>query len=154
MPALANANRIGRLARPPGNSARAARKGNDRMAKKKVTSGGMGFEIALKRLEEIVHRLEEEEIPLETSLKLFEEGQKLARACEDQLRAAENQVRVLMESAGGEIVETDYDEDNEDAPADTIADDGGNQGTDAAAKDDSFGDTDGKSKDKDDDLPF
>ena len=39
------------------------------MAKKKVT-----FEEAMTRLEEIVDRLEREEVPLEEAVKLYQEG--------------------------------------------------------------------------------
>lgn len=60
-------------------------------------------------LEAIVKRLEEEEIPLESALKLFAEGQTLARACEEQLRAAENEVRKLLEKADGAIEEAPLD---------------------------------------------
>ncbi|HOE97685.1 MAG TPA: exodeoxyribonuclease VII small subunit [Candidatus Sumerlaeota bacterium] len=68
-----------------------------------------GFEQSLKQLEEIVRRLEEEEVPLETSLQLFADGQRLVRACEAQLKAAENQVRQLLENAAGEIEEQAFD---------------------------------------------
>ena len=89
------------------------------MGQRKRTRGEQNFETSLKKLEEIVRRLEEEEIPLETSLKLFAEGQTLARACEEQLRAAENQVRVLMENASGEIQETDLPQENSTAESTT-----------------------------------
>ena len=69
------------------------------MARGKSSGSSLDFEKSLKKLEEIVQKLEEEEIPLESALKLFAEGQQLARACGDQLRAAENRVRQLMESA-------------------------------------------------------
>ena len=44
------------------------------------------FEAALARLEEIVRSLESGELALEQSLKLFEEGVKLARVCNARLR--------------------------------------------------------------------
>ena len=46
------------------------------------------FEIALKRLEEISDLLENEDTPLEDSIKLFEEGIELKEFCEDKLKSA------------------------------------------------------------------
>ncbi len=70
------------------------------MAKARRNSDTMNFDTALQQLESIVKRLEEEEIPLEESLKLFSDGQILARACEAQLKGAENQIRQLLEDGG------------------------------------------------------
>ncbi len=55
----------------------------------------MGFEAALKELETVVARLEQEELPLEESIALFERGQALLAGCQDQLAAAELQVQQL-----------------------------------------------------------
>ncbi len=76
---------------------------------------GLDFEASLKRLEEIVRRLEEEQVPLEESLALFTEGKKLAKACETELQKVENRVRQLIEDAQGEIKETPLDEADEEA---------------------------------------
>ncbi len=65
----------------------------------------LDFETSLKKLEEIVQRLENEQVPLEESLRLFEEGKKLARACETELQQAENRIRQLMAGERGEVVE-------------------------------------------------
>lgn len=56
----------------------------------------MDFEKKLGRLEEIVQKMEKGELPLEESLKLFEEGVKLSRECQTRLSEAENKVKVLM----------------------------------------------------------
>ena len=80
------------------------------------------FEDSLQKLEAIVKRLEEEEIPLETSLKLFAEGQTLARACERQLKAAENQIRQLLEKDSGEIEEAEFAEAGDAAEEESAAD--------------------------------
>jgi len=56
----------------------------------------------LKRLEEIVRRLEDESLDLETALALFEEGVKRLKTAQAQLDAAEIRVRqVLSDSADG-----------------------------------------------------
>jgi exodeoxyribonuclease VII small subunit len=86
------------------------------------------FEDSLQKLEAIVKRLEEEEIPLESSLKLFAEGQMLARACEEQLKAAENQIRMLLEKNSGEIEETDFNTDAAEADNGEDQDEAGDTG--------------------------
>ena len=54
------------------------------------------FEEALGRLEEIVGLLERGECGLDRSLKLFEEGAKLAGQCEELLDKAEQKVNLLL----------------------------------------------------------
>ena len=85
---------------------------------KKKKSDAFPFEASLKKLEEIVKKLEEEELPLETSLTLFSEGQRLAKVCEEQLKAAENRIRLLMEDDSGEIEERDFEAAKDDEPSD------------------------------------
>jgi exodeoxyribonuclease VII small subunit len=66
------------------------------MAKSKEPS----FEENLTRLEEIVDQLETKEAPLDDSLKLFEEGVKLTRLCQQTLEQAKNKVEVLIKESG------------------------------------------------------
>jgi exodeoxyribonuclease VII small subunit len=54
------------------------------------------FEAAIKRLSEIVQTLERGELPLEESLRLFEEGVKLSRMSQTRLDAAEKRVEQLL----------------------------------------------------------
>ena len=54
------------------------------------------FEVALKRLTEIVLTLEKGDLGLEDSLRLFEEGVTLARASQERLDAAEKRVEELL----------------------------------------------------------
>lgn len=56
----------------------------------------MDFEKKLSRLEEIVHAMEEGDLSLDESLKLFEEGVKLSRKCHEQLDQAEQKVKLLL----------------------------------------------------------
>lgn len=63
----------------------------------------MRFEAALGRLEEIVKKLEDGEMPLEESLKLFEEGVKLSRLCDQKLQAAERRIEILMKDQEGKV---------------------------------------------------
>lgn len=62
------------------------------------------FEAALKQLEEIVLRLERGELPLEESLKLYEEGIRLARLCHAKLEQAEGRIEMMLKDARGEPV--------------------------------------------------
>lgn len=53
------------------------------------------FEEALARLEEIVRALESGQSKLEDSLALYEEGIRLARACNEKLDSAEQKIKML-----------------------------------------------------------
>ncbi len=64
--------------------------------------GKKTFEDALSQLESIVARLENGDLPLEESLKLFEEGIKLSRFCNQKLNEAQKKVAVLLKGNGGE----------------------------------------------------
>ena len=59
------------------------------------------FEDALRRLEQIVDQLEAGNLPLEESLKVFEEGVGLARRCAGYLEEAEKRIEVLTRDESG-----------------------------------------------------
>lgn len=61
------------------------------------------FEESLKRLEKIVEQLERGDLPLEESIKLFEEGTRLSAECKDYLDKAEGKVQVLVKQRDGSI---------------------------------------------------
>jgi len=54
------------------------------------------FEESLKQLESIVGKLERGDLPLEESVRLFEEGVKLSDACKTDLETAEGKVQMLL----------------------------------------------------------
>ena len=54
------------------------------------------FESALKRLEEISDLLENEDTPLEDSIKLFEEGIELKEFCEEKLKSAKLKINKIV----------------------------------------------------------
>ena len=58
----------------------------------------VNFESSLKKLEEIVSKLEDGDISLEDSVKSFEEGIGLVKECQKQLSEAELKVKKLLES--------------------------------------------------------
>ena len=59
------------------------------------------FETALKRLEEIVKKLEGGDLTLDSSLELFEEGIQLSRLCHVKLGQAERRVEILLKTSEG-----------------------------------------------------
>lgn len=61
------------------------------------------FESSLGELERIVRKLEDGEMSLEESLKLFEDGVKLARECQERLDQAERRIEVLLKDADGNL---------------------------------------------------
>ena len=63
----------------------------------------------LARLEEIVRRLEADDVELDAALALFEEGVARLRAARDRLAAAELKVQAVLDEAGGELRYTDLD---------------------------------------------
>ncbi len=75
----------------------------------------MDFEKKLKRLEEIVGKMEDGELSLDDSMKLFEEGVKLSRDCQAQLSQAEQKVKVLLAiSADGTPETRDFSGESSD----------------------------------------
>ncbi len=76
------------------------------------------FEKALERLEEIVATLEGGDMELEKSLKMFEEGIKMARICQNHLTQAEKKIEKLVKDQKGELItepmeESHLEEDTE-----------------------------------------
>jgi exodeoxyribonuclease VII small subunit len=72
------------------------------------------FETALGRLEEIVRDIEQGDLPLEQSLKLFEEGIKLSRLCNTRLEEAERKVEVLLKDKTGNVSAGPFEEQEGD----------------------------------------
>jgi len=61
----------------------------------------MTFEKNLRRLDEIMAALEGEQLGLDASLKLFEEGIDILRSASAELDKAETKVQMLIEKSGG-----------------------------------------------------
>jgi exodeoxyribonuclease VII small subunit len=66
------------------------------------------FETVLKKLEEVVHRLEGGELSLDDSLKAFEEGVKYANFCARKLDEAESRVELLLKQKDGTFVKKEF----------------------------------------------
>ena len=69
------------------------------------------FEQMMQRLDEIVKHLEKGDLPLEETLKVFQEGTELAGACGKLLDEAEQQVVRLKKGSDGEPVELPFEEE-------------------------------------------
>ena len=80
-----------------------------------------GFEKDLERLEQVVKDLEEGDLALDDSLKRFEEGVRLARACEKALAQAEKRIEVLSKDNEGNLVAKPLDADSEDGEEEASA---------------------------------
>ena len=69
------------------------------MAEKKK----MSLEESMARLEEIASELEGEKLPLDKSVKLYEEGVKRAARCATELESAKRKIKILQQGKDGEI---------------------------------------------------
>ena len=74
------------------------------------------FEESLARLEQIVSALESGNLPLEESLKVFEEGVALARHCGRYLEDAERRIEMLAKDEGGALGTRPYAGPADDEP--------------------------------------
>ncbi len=71
------------------------------------------YEEALKKLEKCVAELDRSELDLETRLKKFEEGTKLARLLVKKLDQAKKKVEVLVKTNVGEAGTVPFDDDSD-----------------------------------------
>ena len=71
------------------------------------------FEDALKRLETIAEKMNEEGLSLEESIKMFQEGMELSSFCNSKLDEAEQKISVVMKNSDGKLVEGDFSPEEE-----------------------------------------
>jgi exodeoxyribonuclease VII small subunit len=81
-----------------------------------------GFESDLKKLEDVVERLERGDLTLDDSVKLFEEGVKLSNACKAELDKAEGKIQVLVQGRRGAMQVTEMETDDQDQDLGTASD--------------------------------
>ena len=74
------------------------------------------FEKAFQDLEKIVQRLESEELPLDESLHLFEEGIRLSRFCNQKLEEVEKKIELILADAKGQPVTEPFEMSEEPSP--------------------------------------
>ena len=76
--------------------------------KEEIISGDFNFEEKMKSLEGITTELSKENINLDDALKLYEQGIKLVRECNEKLTAAERKIKILRTDSNGVISEEDF----------------------------------------------
>lgn len=74
-----------------------------------MTSELTSFARQLERLEEIVRRLEAEDLDLDQALKLFEEGVERLRQARERLTVAEAKVKQVLSDHAGKLRVEDFD---------------------------------------------
>ncbi len=84
---------------------------------------GNEFEKAFKELESIVQRLESEELPLDESLRLFEQGISLSRFCHQRLEEVEKKIELILADAKGQPRTEPFDASEQADEAETEDDD-------------------------------
>ena len=79
------------------------------MAKEtKTKKSEKSFEDSYSRLEQILEKLESDEVSLDETLKLYEEGLTLTKQCYDKLSNAELRIKEINKSLKGELEIKDY----------------------------------------------
>ena len=73
-----------------------------------ATKKKMSLEEATQRLEEIVNKMENEKLPLEESLKLYEEAVGIVAKCSEELEDAKRRIMILTQGKDGEIKLADF----------------------------------------------
>lgn len=71
------------------------------------------FEKALQELEDIVERLDTDDLDLDKALSLFEEGIKLSRFCTQKLDAAEKKIEILLKDDDSNLSLENFEEESE-----------------------------------------
>ncbi|WP_026487560.1 exodeoxyribonuclease VII small subunit [Caldanaerobius polysaccharolyticus] len=74
----------------------------------------LSFEEALKKLEEIVKKLEGGNLTLEDTLSLFQEGIQLSRICTEKLNEASGKISILAKDIDGTFSEKPFGEGKND----------------------------------------
>jgi len=70
----------------------------------------LDFEKSLAKLEKIIEALEDGDLPLNESIKNFEEGVKLTKYCQELLTKAELKIQKLLEKDDGTLDLEDFDD--------------------------------------------
>jgi len=71
------------------------------------------FEQSMKKLEQIVQELESGDLPLEETMKKFEEGIKLSRLCSEKLDETEKKITLLTQDEKGNVSEKPFISEDE-----------------------------------------
>lgn len=66
------------------------------------------FEELMNELEDITNKLENEKLPLEDSVKLFEKGIEISKKCNKKLENAEKRITILLNANSDDMSEEDF----------------------------------------------
>lgn len=69
----------------------------------------LNFEIAMKQLEEIAAQLEKNDLDLDKSVEMFEEGMKLSKKCSEILENAEKKITILVNDGKDNFSEEQFE---------------------------------------------
>ena len=72
-----------------------------------MSSKEVKFEELIEKLENITNKLEKEQLSLDESVKLFEEGMKISKECNSKLEDAEKRITILI-NKNDEITEENF----------------------------------------------
>jgi exodeoxyribonuclease VII small subunit len=78
------------------------------MSVQKKKQADKSFEECFQRLEKILEQLESDEVSLEDTIKLYEEGLTLTKFCYDKLSQAELRIKEINKTAKGDIDIKEY----------------------------------------------
>ena len=76
-----------------------------------MNQANMTFEASMQRLEQIGRAMERGDVPLEESLKLFQEGTDLVRRCSQLLDQAQLQVKKIVTAPDGSPIEEEFQDE-------------------------------------------
>ncbi|MBR2704964.1 MAG: exodeoxyribonuclease VII small subunit [Clostridia bacterium] len=71
----------------------------------------INFEDAMKELEEIANKLEKNDLDLDKSVEIFEEGMKLSKKCSEILENAEKRITILINDGKDNLTEESFTTD-------------------------------------------
>jgi exodeoxyribonuclease VII small subunit len=71
-----------------------------------MTQETLSFEQAFEKLEQILEKMNSGKTPLEESLKLFEEAEKLIRSCNSRLTTSEQKIEALIKQRGEVVLDS------------------------------------------------
>lgn len=71
----------------------------------------INFEDAMKQLEEIANKLEKNDLDLDKSVEIFEEGMKLSKKCSEILENAEKRITILINDGKDNLSEENFNVD-------------------------------------------
>lgn len=72
----------------------------------------INFEDAMKQLEEIANKLEQNDLDLDKSVEFFEEGMKLSKKCSEILENAEKRITILINDGKDNLTEENFSTDS------------------------------------------